>query len=180
MNKQEQPLFTLAQTALIAVLLMIPFLLRLASNDLEPYPAALLPSGAGVLKITNNTTMISTRTFLARSNEGKWTEVKRDMLIEPIPPQYLSYIVQNDFGVTDRGTPRMLTFRRLGPTNYDLSYAHDEAARQQAAVWLRNQLSDLGLVDSGLLVRTTRLTIDHRQRILEREITDERTIELRP
>lgn len=46
-----KPGFSTATTAIVAILLIIPFLIRSLAPSLEPYPAIVLPLGVGLFNI---------------------------------------------------------------------------------------------------------------------------------
>lgn len=90
-------LFSRWETLLIAVALIVPESLRSFSPSLEPYPAVILPAGAGTIHIDKGTVR-ARRTFLTAMRNGKWEEVDISRFLAPIAEHYLGRIAKRDFG----------------------------------------------------------------------------------
>ncbi len=143
-----------------AALLVVPFGLRLLSPHLEPYPAVLLPSGAGVIPVDGDVVSFERLALVgvdAASGEEK--ELAPDAFLAPAPLQYLRAITGNHFGleterereVALRGLPFAIVFERPEIT---------DAERDEARAWLRARLRDAGCDDALLRVRRYRTHYD--------------------
>ena len=99
-------LFSRLETLLIALALLVPEGLRSYAKPLEPYPAVILPAGAGTIRITRGKVPTS-RTFLTARRNGEWQEVDVDKFMAPIAEHYFSRIARRDFGLpgTRRASP---------------------------------------------------------------------------
>ena len=62
-------LFSRWETLLIALALLVPESLRSFAKTLEPYPAVILPAGAGTININNGKVRVK-RTFLTAIRNG--------------------------------------------------------------------------------------------------------------
>lgn len=98
-------LFSRWESLLIALALIVPESLR-SCAEIEPYPAVILPSGAGTIRI-NNGTVPAQRTFLTAKRNGKWEEVDASKFLAPVSAHYITRIARRDFGFpkSKRATP---------------------------------------------------------------------------
>lgn len=97
-------LFSRWETLLIALALIVPESLRSFAKTLEPYPAVILPAGAGTVNINNGKVRVK-RTFLTAMRNGEWQEVDSSKFLAPIAEHYFGHITRRNFGFpkTKRG-----------------------------------------------------------------------------
>lgn len=94
-------MFSKKATVLIFFCLLVPFFLRLVSYKLEPYPAILLPSGEGKVKVpldgpVDNYTVSELQGF---SSSNGWQRLDEEEFISPVPKGYLSNILKLNQGL---------------------------------------------------------------------------------
>ena len=111
----------------------MPEVLRLASGALEPYPAVLLPAGAGKLRLPEG--RLKTKHVLVEAvRGGTWHEVDRADLLAPLPVHYFGEVVRGSFGFHDG------KWRGLTPPPPPATPAQLQATK----LWLRERLAKLG------------------------------------
>jgi hypothetical protein len=107
-------LFSRWESLLIALALIVPESLRSCAK-LEPYPAVILPTGAGTIRIKNGT-VSAQRTFLTAKRNGKWEEVDVGKFLAPVAVHYFSGIARRDFGLRKSKTATPLQLERATET----------------------------------------------------------------
>jgi hypothetical protein len=135
-------LFSRWETLLIAVALIVPESLRSFSPTLEPYPAVILPAGAGTIRI-NDGTVRARRTFLTAKRNGEWEEVDLAEFLAPVADHYLGRIVKRDFGFPRR--------KHASP----LKLAQVEETKR----WMRSKLAAQGFETHELSLMEQSMTI---------------------
>jgi hypothetical protein len=135
-------LFSRAQTLLIVAALLIPELLRSADQSLEPYPAIILPAGAGTIRIEHGTVPVS-RTVLTARRNGDWQTVDVPEFMFPIASHYFTRIASRDFGF---------------PRSKDASAQERENAATTKR-WMRARLAAQGFATTSIRVVVEHLTI---------------------
>ncbi|MDJ0742560.1 MAG: hypothetical protein QNJ32_04255 [Xenococcaceae cyanobacterium MO_167.B27] len=87
-------------TLLLAFILLPPFALKTLSERLEPYPAIILPSGAGKIDVSVREVSFN-RTSLWGKHEknNTWTRISLETFWPPIPRQYFQPIVRNSLSL---------------------------------------------------------------------------------
>src|SRR5690554_5244979 len=99
-------MFSVKATILILIILMIPFLLRFKfGNRFEPYPAVLLPSGAGKVQVYSDEIKNWQIILLAQQENGNWGTVDEVDLLYPIAPNNHGRIFRRAFGLTEVQDP---------------------------------------------------------------------------
>jgi hypothetical protein len=147
------PLFSPRVTLTLAVCFVVPFGLRLLAPRLEPYPAVLLPSGAGKIHVGDGRVEFTSNQVWALSPDRRWQRVDCRELLRPIPVQYLGMLVNNKFGLRD-DVQAPVTLKKLG---LRLPIGRPPATAEHKNVtkrWLAAGLSRLGLSAEVLRVTT--------------------------
>jgi hypothetical protein len=147
------PLFPLRVTLALALCLVSPFALRLLAHRLEPYPAVLLPSGAGKIRVGDGRVEFTSNQVWALSPDRRWQRVDCGELLRPIPVQYLGGLVKNEFGLRD-DVQASVTLKKLGvrlPIGRPPATAEHQNVTKR---WLAAGLSRLGLSAEVLRVTT--------------------------
>lgn len=169
--------FSTKASVFIAVLLITPFLIRSLAPALEPYPAIVLPLGIGLFDIGENRIEVKAIQILAQNQNNEWIRIEPGKFLEPIPPYYLSKLLESKFGLIEQDSREIKTafwgtveVPRKPVTNKDVV---------STKKWIRDKLSKLGFKDSTLRitrsVKTIRLQTDT---VLNESITEEVDFEL--
>lgn len=140
-GRVEASLFSPRATLLILLCLLVPEILRLISGALEPYPAVLLPAGAGKLRLPGGRLKMK-HVLIEAEREGVWREVDRAALLDPLPVHYFGEVVRGEFGFHDR--------KWRGTTPPPPAASPEQL--QQTKDWLRARLRQLGFSDRRLRV----------------------------
>ncbi len=135
-------LFTRGATLLIALALIVPEGLRSHAKKLEPYPAVILPAGAGTIGIRRGNVSLS-RTYLTAKRNGSWEEVDTRQLMAPIAQHYFEHMTRRGFGLSLRKNPSP---RR-----------REEVAETKR--WMRDKLAAQGFATSHLRVMKQKVTV---------------------
>ena len=142
MMRGSEKSFSPAATLLIALALIVPEYLRSSGKSNEPYPAVILPAGAGTIRIKHGHVQLN-RTHLTAPRNGEWAEVDVSAFMTPIAEHYFSRIARRNFGLPQS--------KRAAP---------EELARAaQTKSWMKARLGALGFETSRLRVVTETLTI---------------------
>ena len=127
---------------LIALALIVPESLRSFAKSFEPYPAVILPAGAGTIHINSGKVRVK-RTFLTAKRNGKWAEVDSSKFLAPIAEHYFGHISRRNFGLR---TSKHASPRRL-------------AKVQETKRWLKAKLAAQGFETQQLRLMEQKLTI---------------------
>lgn len=117
-------MFSKKFTFLLALCLCIPFLLRLISFKLEPYPALLFPSGDKQVQVplTRPIANYSYKQLYGFIPDKGWVQIDEESFLEPIPRNYLSFILDKnkvlfetatDESIMPEGSPKNPVMRFL-------------------------------------------------------------------
>ncbi len=143
-------------TSLLAAVLVVPFLIR--AGPTEPYPAVLLPSGAGKVNATGDR-IDSDRTAIYAKSPGHdaWIRLSPEEFLHPVPVQYFPTLAQRYFGLVP--TPHQIL--KLGFLAIDTQPKISDEEVKSAKQWLRQRLTATGYDDSQL--RVTQETVTFRR-----------------
>ena len=156
MTMKRQTVFTI----LLAGILIGPFCLRTMWPSLEPYPAIMLPSGAGKLKLQPDEFSFSRLVVYGQDGENnKWTLVDPLKFLDPIPVWYLNDLAYRHFGLRERIDN--IWIPKLGIFEIHWSRGTDKS-RIETREWLQKKLSNLGFENSKFKVVIERVTIRRR------------------
>jgi hypothetical protein len=133
----------------IALFLLVPELMRHVSGSGEPYPAVLLPAGAGKLRFKQGK-LPMTHTLIEARRGGVWSEVDRAELLEPLPVHYFGEVVRGNFGLED-GKWRGWNAPAPRPS---------PEARLETKRWLRARLVRMGFDGHALRVVEQRYLLE--------------------
>ena len=164
---------------LILLGLLCPFLLREASNSLEPYPAVLQPSGATKISASDGILRFSRTELIAISHAGTEQPLDPREFFDVIPNQYWSHIARNGFGLGEAKTRSVsLGIWTLSATTI-LEASPTE--RKAALDWMTTRLQRLGMSDvEKLQVRQVKTWFDIDKGVaVKSEITEQTNVELR-
>ncbi len=141
--------FSKRATLGIFLALLVPELARKVSGSFEPFPAVLLPVGAGKLKLDGRRVTLKHNLVEAR-RAGEWHEVDRAELLDPLPVHYFGEMVRGKFGFHD-GYWHKLTAPPPRPSPHALS----ETKR-----WLRARLERMGFDGHAMRVVEERYVLE--------------------
>lgn len=143
-------------TSLLATVLIVPFLIR--AGPTEPYPAVLLPSGAGKVNATGELTDSDRTAIYAKSpGHDAWIRLSPAEFLHPVPVQYFPTLAQRYFGLLP--TPHQIL--KLGFLAIDTQPKISDEEIKSAKQWLRQRLTETGYDDSVL--RVTEETVTFRR-----------------
>jgi hypothetical protein len=134
-------------TSLLATILVVPFLIR--AGPTEPYPAVLLPSGAGRVNASGEQ-IDSDRTAIYAKSAGHdaWIRLSPEEFLHPVPVQYFRTLAQRYFGLVP--VPHQIL--KLGFLAIDMPPRISDKDAESAKQWLRKRLTATGYDDSLLRV----------------------------
>jgi hypothetical protein len=82
----------------------VPFIIKLRYGEpLEVYPSIILPSGAYLVKIKNDTLNIYYSKIYVKNSQSQWVVVNVEDILKPIPVQYFYTLSANNFGFSPQG-----------------------------------------------------------------------------
>jgi hypothetical protein len=137
----------LLYTGLLATFLIVPFLLRV--GPIEPYPAVLLPSGAGKVNATGKQIDSDRTAIYGRlADHDAWIRLPPSEFLHPVPVQYFPTLAQRYFGLIP--TPHYIL--KLGFIKIDTQPKISDEDVKRAKQWLRQRLTETGFDDSVLRI----------------------------
>lgn len=173
-----KPLFSLKFTTFLSIVLFVPFVMKTANSQLEPYPALLLPAGAGKLNLEEKIIKVNTIAIYGYDLQGKLQKIDSQEFLAPIPRHYLYAIVDNEFGLSTK-TIDEIWLRGLGEKIERKRKPISPENQKLAKFWLSKRLSILGLSTSSILLRDEIKTLEiNSGKELSREINNEKIISL--
>ena len=135
-------MFSRGATLLILLGLVVPEALRSSSPAREPYPAVILPAGAGTISLKHKLLHLN-RTVLMGRRHHKWRELDMIEFMKPIPVQYFARIARARFGISE-GKKR---------------HGHASEDERITRRWLQERLKLQGCSGRSLRVVTERMTV---------------------
>lgn len=161
--------FSTTATAIIAILLIIPFLIRSLAPALEPYPAIVLPLGIGLFNIEETEIDINTIQIMGQNERGEWERIQAGNFLEPVPPYYLHKIAENNFGLITQNR-KVIKTAFWGEIQVPRKPITDKDVTSTKH-WVRDRLGTLGFRDSTFLLRRTLKTVDLKTDSVKSETT---------
>jgi hypothetical protein len=146
--------FSVSITALLGAVLLLPMLIK--TTIAEPFPAVLLPSGAGLVPLIDGRVQFEYVSLFAYDEAGALKKIAPLGFVDPMPVHFIPGLIRNRFG---QGTEVSRTVRALGR---DLHFDRPQptaAEREQARAWLREKLRARGLADQVLIARVESSTV---------------------
>ncbi|MCC0177964.1 hypothetical protein I4641_13350 [Waterburya agarophytonicola K14] len=143
----------------LSCLLFPPFLLKMLSASLEPYPAIILPAGAHQVDLDSTQVNFSRISLWGKQlPDNSWTRIDSEKFLEPIPHEYLTHIVNNSFGLktSKKEADNALKKKFITILNNKITADEIEDTKQ----WLRNQLTQLNCDSSELMVTEEKIAFD--------------------
>lgn len=141
-------------SGMLAVVLDLPFDLKLLSKSLEVYPSVVAPAGANVVKTDGGCYDFLRPEILGFDlSSNDWRPLANDEFIFPVPVHFLPELMRNEFGFN----PELKTVERVrgGYPLVRRKYVRwTESEREGTRAWLRSRLRRLGCDESRLLLRT--------------------------
>ncbi|KAA3438471.1 hypothetical protein [Rufibacter hautae] len=171
-------MFSVKSTFFLFLILFFPFILRIKTQHLEPYPALLLPSGATKLELMSDTLEVNSTELYGLTPNGTLKEVNPVRFFFPIPVQYMNPILLNDFGrvnplENDKGglVQLLKKFKVLRDKIID---ANDE---EELSKWLDSKLVEQGFTPGFLKAFKTTSTFSVKaNRLLSKKLSNEKII----
>jgi hypothetical protein len=145
-------------TAVLLLVLVVPFAIAFVAPTLEPYPAVILPSGAGTIK-TSEDQMDLSRTSIYGKVPGSesWTRLSPQQFLSPIPTEFFPPLAQRYFGL--RPVEPVASRTRVGVVVTINPRKVDEKAIASAKQWLRTRLKESSCEDNLLRISQEVVTI---------------------
>lgn len=133
------------------LLMVMPYAIKLKNHYLEAYPAVILPSGHK--KIIVNDTISYSYKALYGIKDDSIIRIDEALLLDKIPRRYLSYIINNDLGLSVRQKKATLLFKpRI------VFYKNKEDHIAETTLFLKQKLSEQKFDTSTLIVRSINVT----------------------
>jgi hypothetical protein len=149
----------LVYTTLLFAFLLVPFAIRTLAPTLEPYPAVLLPSGTGTIKMTGGQIDLDRLAIYGKTaGSDAWIRLSLSRFLNPIPPQYFPTLAQRNFGMSPSGP---ITHRFDGLSlviTIDPHKVSEEEVRDTKQ-WLRARLKGSGCDDNLLRITQDVVTL---------------------
>ena len=144
-------------TALLSGFLLVPFAIREFAPTLEPYPAVLLPSGAGLIKTADQMDFDRTAIYGRVAGRDDWTRLCPSRFLNPVPADFFPPLAQRYFGLSAMG-PITHTIRGGVVIRIDTHKISEEDVNN-AKRWLRGRLNGSGCDDRALRITQEVVTL---------------------
>lgn len=118
----------------------------------EPYPAILLPEGAGIIAKTNDRVTFNYSVVYGLDEKREWCKIDADLLVTPIPSQYFDSILdklESSYYITKKDKSFQQFHTRKN------SYAEHSADK-----WWTSKLNEQHLFPYTLRIVTVTTTIN--------------------
>jgi hypothetical protein len=149
----------LVYTTLLSALLLVPFAISYLAPTLEPYPAVLLPSGAGVIKATGDQIDLLKNTIYGRAaGRDAWTRLSPSQFLNPVPYEFFQDLAKRYFGLSPSG-PIAHSIHGVGLVITIDPHKVSEDEVRNAKQWLRARLNRSGCDDSLLRITQEVVTL---------------------
>jgi hypothetical protein len=145
----------LVYTILLSVLLFVPFAVRFGFT--EPYPAVLLPSGAGTIKVGDH--INRTAIYGRKIGSDAWTNLSPSQFLHPIPIEFFPNLAERSFGLS----PSPYRVFKLGPIKIDTQRKLSQEDVESAKQWLGARLAQDGYEANALRITQEVLTLRQSQ-----------------
>ncbi|MGK7951084.1 MAG: hypothetical protein AB4368_20435 [Xenococcaceae cyanobacterium] len=173
------PLFSVKFTVILTAALFVPFVMTTANLKLEPYPAIILPSGAGKLDLKEGVINVYNLSIYGYDIQGKLQKIDQTGFLNPIPNHYLYAVFDNEFGLSTK-TKDEIVLRGLNKKIEIKRKSTTPEEQKKAKLWLSEKLTDLGLSSSKIVFRYELKKLEiNSGREVSKEINDEKIISLR-
>ena len=150
----QYPNFSL--TLLLACTLLPPFILKTLYH-LEPYPAIILPSGAGTLDLGAKEISFNRTSLWGKDEQNDiWLRLDVETFLAPIPVQYLNPLARNSFGLN---SPEDKTINLHQGVKL-LSKKVTPHEVQRAKHWFRQKLVQSGYASDQLMITFEQVNFD--------------------
>jgi hypothetical protein len=153
-----RPLVGARLTIVLAVVLLVPFGFKLAT-DTEPYPALVFPAGPGVVTTRDGIVQYDALELYGADASGELQQIDPVQFLEPIPTHYLRDLADSEFGTLE-GDDLTVRVRRIGWTLSLPRPPVSDADREATRSWLGDRLEAVGLERDELVVRRVRIAAD--------------------
>lgn len=166
---------------LLAMLLFVPYGLKLLSISLEPYPAIIFPAGSDkVVKNRDTYEFKSSKIYCLDPMTEEWICQDTSSFLSPIPRGYYKDIIKNEFGLNPN-LENTVKFRKdiFSSFTYRNARALSEENINYTKAWLEDRLFQHGCKNRFILVRNTLMSVDLKTRaISEVKVIDEKIYKL--
>jgi hypothetical protein len=130
--------------------LIVPYSIKLKNNYLEAYPAVILPSGHNKI-VVKDSISYSYKALYGVKNDSI-IRINEELLLDGIPRRYLSYIINNDVGLSAKQKKATLLYKpRI--VFYKKKKDHSAETKSYIKQKLREQMFDT----STLIVRSIKV-----------------------
>ena len=149
-------------TLLLTFILLPPFALTTLKPHLEPYPAIILPSGAGKIDVGSKDISF-TRIDLwgKREKDNTWTRIDLETFWPPIPQQYFYPIVRNSLGLKLEQDEIIKPTKGIGGIiNKILSNKITPSEVDDAKRWWRKKLVQSGYDSDEIMITSEKVKFD--------------------
>ena len=145
-------------TALLSAFLVIPFTLRCFAPILEPYPAVLLPSGAGRIKAAEDQMdFVKTAIYGRVAGRETWTRLSPSKFLNPVPLEFFPPLAERYFGLSPVGPKASST--RVGPLLAINPRKVGDVEVRNVEQWFRGRLKGSGCEDNVLRITQEVVTV---------------------
>jgi hypothetical protein len=130
-------------TALLSTLLVVPYALYALAPALQPYPALLIPGGAGRINTAGDQMELERTSIYGRvAGFDAWTRLSPPKFLSPIPAEFFPMLVERNFGLSP---VRPIAIRsRVGAVITIQPHKVGEDELKKAKQWLRARLQASG------------------------------------
>jgi hypothetical protein len=139
-------MFSVKFTILLFFALLIPFLIKFFKPGLEPYPAIILPSGAGKAKVQNSTVTFQSRGLYGQRDDSTWQKVELSAFAYSIPIEYVYPCLFSNTGLAEgQARTENSIYKLLTNMGWVEKREIKEKDKTRFNTWIRSQLVKQGL-----------------------------------
>ena len=174
----------LSLTLLLAFILLPPFALKTLYGDLlEPYPAIILPSGAGKADVgAREISFKKTSLWGKYEKDNTWTRVNVETFLAPIPVHFLYAITRNSLGLKSAEERTIKLEGRIIKLPQEIKILSKKVTPSEvksAKHWWRQKLGQSGYASDELMITSEQVKFDiETGKIIEIKRSNEEIIRL--
>lgn len=144
-------------TIIFFPLLVTPFIFKTINKKLEPYPAAIFPSGPSKVTIDNSQIILTRKKFYGKSinNKNIWVELPYQEFCAPLSKNFCRYLVKTKFGQEKLKSQINLPFYLLG--------LHEKISDEEIELskkYFKQRLISLGFNKNIIMYRSQKISYD--------------------
>ncbi len=163
----------IALVTFLALVLLVPYFLRILDNRLELYPSIVLPMGAWQTTLGEEV-RVPVNEVYGITPQGELKNLEKSAFLKVIRVGYFTLLHEANFGLVKVGKRDFRTIRMGIPISVKSKVSQDDI--RETRIWIRERLREQGCLDSVLILKRKFIVIKDNGRFYEDNILVNDTI----